>query len=110
MLKRIIRIRPIPPTTTNHILVMLKNLYKRSGDRTFSNTNNIYQHTNQYPTDVFNGYRINKTHNVKKTCYNSNNDVFINKHSTINTNGTYNITKHVDLYNVTDNNYYTKNQ
>ena len=33
---------------------------------------------------------------------------FINKHNTINTNGTYNITKNNSLYNVTDNNYYTK--
>ena len=34
--------------------------------------------------------------------------MFINKHNTINTNGTYNITKNNSLYGVTDNNYYSK--
>ena len=58
---------------------------------------------------MFNNYKINKTHNVKKTYYNSNNDVFIHKHNTINTNDTYNVAKNSSLYNVTDNNYYTKN-
>ena len=53
---------------------------------------------------------MNKTHNVKKTYYNYHNDVFINKHNTINTNGTYNITKNNSLFNITGNNYYTKNQ
>ena len=32
----------------------------------------------------------------------------MNKHSTINTNSTYNISNNNSLYNVTDNNYYTK--
>ena len=63
---------------------------------------------NQYSTDVFNNYRINKTHNVKKTCYNSNNGVFVNKHNTINTNDTYNIPENNSLCNATDNNYDTK--
>ena len=36
------------------------------------------------------------------------NGVFINKHNTINTNDTYNITKNNSLYNVTDNKYNTK--
>ena len=58
---------------------------------------------------MFNNSKINKTHNVKKTYYNYNNDVFINKHNTINTNDTYSITKNNSLYNVTDSNYYTKN-
>ena len=41
-LKRIIRIRPISPTTINHRLLMLKtNLYKKQDSRTFNNTNNI---------------------------------------------------------------------
>ena len=57
---------------------------------------------------MFNNYKINKTHNVKKTYYNYNNGVFINKHNTISTNDTYNVTKNIDLYNATDNNYYTK--
>ena len=35
--------------------------------KTFNNTNNIYKHTNQYSTDVCNNYKVNKTHNVKKT-------------------------------------------
>ena len=52
---------------------------------------------------------MNETHNVKKTYNNYKNDVFMNKHTTINTNGTYNITKNNSLYSVTDNNYCTKN-
>ena len=88
---------------------MLKNnLYKGQYNRTFNNINNIYKHINQHSTDVFNNYKINKTHNVKNASYNSNDDVFINKHSTINTNGTYKITKNTSLYNVTGNGYYTK--
>ena len=58
---------------------MLKNLYEKQDNRTFSSTNNIYKHINQYPTDVFNHYKLNKTHNVKKTYYKSNNDVSINE-------------------------------
>ena len=92
-----------------HIGYVENNLYKRSDNRTFNNTNNIYKH-NQYPTDAVNNYKINKTHNVKKTYYYYNNDVFINKHNTINTNDTHNITKNNRLYNVTDNNYHTKKQ
>ena len=84
------------------------NLYKKQDSRTFNNANNIYKHINQYSTDVFNNYKIHKTHNVKKTYYNSQHDVFINQHNTINTNDTYNITKKNSLYNVTDNQYFTK--
>ena len=40
----------------------------------------------------FNNCKIN-THNVKNEFYNFSNDVVINKHNTINTNGTYNVTK-----------------
>ena len=68
----------------------------------------MYKHIYQYSTVVFKNYKINKTHNANKTYCNSNNDVFINKHNTINTNDTYNITKDNSLYNVTGNNYYTK--
>ena len=91
----------------SHIGYVDNNLYMKQDSRTFNNTNNIYKHINQYSTDVFNNYKINKTHNVKKTYYNSNNGVFINKHSTTNTNDTYNINNKNSLYNVTDNNYYT---
>ena len=77
---------------------MLKNnIYKKQGSRTFNNTGNIYKHINQYSTDVFNNFNIYKTHNVKKTYCNFYNDVFINKHNTINTNDTYNITKNNSL-------------
>ena len=37
------------------------NQYIRSDNRTFNNTNNLYKHINQYPTDVFNNYNMNKT-------------------------------------------------
>ena len=83
------------------------NIYKRCDNRTFNDTDNIYKHVNQYSTDVFNNYKINKTHNVKKTYYNFTNDVVIKKHNTINTNGIYNVSKTNNLLNVTDNNHYT---
>ena len=51
---------------------------------------------------------MNKTHNVKKTCYDFTNGVFINKHNTINANDTYNISKTNNLLNISDNNCYTK--
>ena len=55
---------------------------------------------------MFKNYKIIKTH-VKKT-HNVTNDVVINKHNTINTDDTYNITKNNNLFNIIDNNYYTK--
>ena len=84
------------------------NLHKRPDNRTFNNTNNIYKHINQYSTDVFSNYKINTTHNANKTYYNFTNGVVLNKHNTINTNDTYNVTKINKLANVNDNNYFTK--
>ena len=77
----------------SQIAYVENNLHKRSDNRTFSNTNNTFKHINQYPTDVFNNYKMNKTHNVKKTYYNFTNDAAVNKHNTINTNDAYNVTK-----------------
>ena len=57
---------------------------------------------------MFNNYKVTNTHNVKKTYYNFTNDVVINKHNTINTNDTYNISKTNNLLNITDNQYFTK--
>ena len=94
----------------SHVAYVENNLYKKQDSRTFNNTNNIYKRINQYPTDVFNNYKIHKSLNLKKTYYNSQHDVFINKHNTINTNDTYNITKKNSLYNVTDNQYFTKKE
>ena len=37
------------------------NLYKRYDNRTSNNTNDIHKHINQYSTDVFINYKINKT-------------------------------------------------
>ena len=51
---------------------------------------------------MFTNYKIHKAHNVKKTYYNSQHHVFINKHNTFNTSDTYNITKNNSLYEVTD--------
>ena len=62
-----IRIKPISPTTINHIGYVENNLYKKQDSRTFNDTDNIHKHINQYSTDVFNNYKINKTHSVKKT-------------------------------------------
>ena len=63
---------------------------------------------NQYSTDAFNDYKINKTHNAKKTYDNCINGVAINKHNTINTNDTYNVSKINKLINFNDNGYFTK--
>ena len=56
---------------------------------------------------MFNSYKVNKTHNVKKTYYNFNNDVVTNKHNAININDTYNVNKTNNLLNITDNDYFT---
>ena len=97
--------------TNNHksqIGYIENNLYKKYDNRIFNNTNNIHKHINLHSNDVTNNYKINKVSNVKKTYYNFTNDVLINKHNTINTDDTYNITKNNNLFNITDNNYYTK--
>ena len=83
------------------------NIYKRSGNRTFNNTNNTFKHINQYATDVFNNLKINKTHGVKKTYYNFTNGVAINNHNTIYTNGIYNVTTIHKLVNFNSNCYFT---
>ena len=57
---------------------------------------------------MLNNYKINKTHNVKNTYYNLNDDITLNKTNNNYYNGTCNITKNNNLYNITDNNYYTK--
>ena len=49
---------------------------------------------------------INKVSNVKKSYYNFNDDITLNKTSNIYYNDTYNITKKHSLYNVTDNQYF----
>ena len=83
-------------------------IYKKQDSRTFNKTIHIYKHINQYSTDVFNSYKINKTHIVKKTYHNSNTDGFINQHKTINTNDTYTSSNNNSLYSVNDNNYHTR--
>ena len=82
-------------------------MLKKSGNRTFNNTINMYKHINQYSADVFNNCIINETHSVKKTYQNCTNGAFINKHNTININDTYIVTKN-KMLNITDNKYYTK--
>ena len=44
----------------SHIGYVENNLHKKQDNRTFSNTNNIHKHINQYTTDVFTSYKINK--------------------------------------------------
>ena len=58
-------------------------IYKQRGNRTVNNTNNISNNLKQYTTDVVNAYKINKTSNIKKTCYNFIEDVVINQNNTI---------------------------
>ena len=40
------------------------NLYKRSGNRPFNNTNNTSKHRNQYNTDVVNSYKPDEVSNL----------------------------------------------
>ena len=84
------------------------NLYKRSDNRTFNNTNNVYKHINQYSTDVFNNYKINRTHSLKKTYYNFNDGMTLNKTSNNLSNDTYNIIKNNNIFKTTDSQYFTK--
>ena len=92
----------------SQIAYVENNLYKKQDNRTFSNTNNIYKRINQYSTDSNNNYKINKVSNVKKSYYNFNGDITLNKTSNSYYNDTYNITKNNNLYNVTDKQYFTK--
>ena len=55
---------------------------------------------------MFKNYNIDKTHNVKKTYYNFNDDITLTKTSNSYSNGTYNIAKNNNLFNIADNNYY----
>ena len=75
----------------SHIAYVGNNLYRRSDNRTFNITNNIYKQINQYSTDVTNNYKIDIINNVKKTSYNFNGDITLNKTSNKHSNGTYNI-------------------
>ena len=68
MLKWVITIKTQKSSNyTSHTAYVEHNPYEGSDNIVF-NTNNIYKHTNQYPTDVFNSYNINKhivkTHNI----------------------------------------------
>ena len=44
----------------SHIGYVGNNRYKKQDNITFNSTNNTYKHINQYSTDVFNNYKINK--------------------------------------------------
>ena len=105
---RVIRIKHIWVITISRGLLMLEIIYIKDLVIEYPITQITHKHINQYSIDVFNNYKINKKHNVKKTYYNFTNDVAINEHNTINANGTYNLIKIIDLLNITDNNYYTK--
>ena len=75
---------------------------------TFNNTNNISKHTNQYATDVVNNHKISKISYRRKTYYNFIDDAVLNKHNTIYTNVSINVTKISKLVNLNDHNYFTK--
>ena len=57
---------------------MFKKVYLKDLIIEHSMTQITYKHINQYSTDVFNNYKINQTHNVKKTYYNFNDDITLN--------------------------------
>ena len=63
---------------------------------------------NQYTTDVDKNYKTNKVPNLKKTYYNLIDDAAINKHNTIYTNDTRNVTK-INKLDFNGSNYFTKN-
>ena len=56
-----------------------------------------------YSNDVTNKYKIHKTQNLKKTYYNFNDDITLNKTSNNYSNDTYNIIKTNNTFNTTDN-------
>ena len=62
-----------------HIDYVENNLYKKSDNRTFNNTNNVSKNINQHNTEVVNTYKVNKHLNLKKTCYNINDNIVIHK-------------------------------
>ena len=84
------------------------NVYKKYGNRTFNSTNNITKHINNHSNDVTNNHKITKTNIVKRTYYNFNGDITLNKTSNKYPNGTYNIIKTNNTFNTTDNQYFTK--
>ena len=86
------------------------NLHTKYDNRTFSNINSITKHINNYSNDVANTYKINKIQNLKKTYYNFNDDITLNKTIHSYSNDTINLTRTNRLFNITDNNYYTKKQ
>ena len=67
------------------------NLYKRSDNRTFNNTNNIPKTMNQHTTDVAHGYK--KQGFTSKKAYYMFDGVVIKKHDTIYTNCNINVTE-----------------
>ena len=86
------------------------NLYKKYDNRTFNTAEDITKHINNYSNDITNNYKINKINNVKKTYYNFNDEIILNKPSNNYYNDTYNITKNNNLFNITDNQFfYTEN-
>ena len=50
----------------SQIAYVENNLYKKSDNRTFNNTNNIYKNINQNNTEIVNNYKINKRLHLKK--------------------------------------------
>ena len=86
------------------------NLYKKYDNRILNNTNNITKHINTYSNGVTNSYMLNKIQNLKKTCYNFNDDITLNKTGNNYSNDTYNVMKTNNTFNTTYNNYYTKKQ
>ena len=51
----------------SQIAYVENNLYKKSDNITFNNTNNIYKNINQNTTEVANTYKVNKHLKLKKT-------------------------------------------
>ena len=80
-------------------------IYKRSDNRTFNNTSNMYNNISQYTIYVVNICRINKVSNLKKSYHNFIVGAVINKHNTMHTSGSTNVTKINKLINLNDNGY-----
>ena len=88
----------------SQIAYVENNLYKKSDNITFNNTNNMYKNINQNTTEVVNTYKVNKRLNLKETYDNINGNVVVHKNNTIYTNDNRIVTKHNKLFNVTGNN------
>ena len=83
------------------------NLYKKYGKRTFNTTENITNHINNYSNDITNSYRMHKINNVRTRIIIST-VTLLETEQVITTPMIHTIYPRITIYNITDNQYFTK--